>query len=304
MIDHNRLFKELITTFFIEFIELFFPQVLAYLEPSTVEFLNQEIFTDVIEGDEYETDIIAKVRFREREAFFLIHIENQSYKERIFERRMFRYFALLHGKYGLPVYPIAILSYDNPRIKQSNTYRVDFPDKTVLDFNFEVIQLNQLNWRDFLQKENPVASALMAKMKIAYKDHPKVKSECLRMLATLRLNRAKMKVISGFVDTYLKLSGEEEKIFQETIAQFEPAKKEAVMEIVTSWQLQGREEGRQEGKLELVKRQLNRKIGSMTPFVSERVSQLSTTQLEDLGEALLDFTSSGDLLAWLDGLES
>jgi hypothetical protein len=30
-IDHDRLFKELISTFFIEFIELFFPQVLEYI---------------------------------------------------------------------------------------------------------------------------------------------------------------------------------------------------------------------------------------------------------------------------------
>lgn len=32
MINHDRLFKELLTTFFIEFLELFFPQVVAYLE--------------------------------------------------------------------------------------------------------------------------------------------------------------------------------------------------------------------------------------------------------------------------------
>ena len=38
MIDHDRLFKELITTFFVEFLELFFPPVLAYLEQETLEF--------------------------------------------------------------------------------------------------------------------------------------------------------------------------------------------------------------------------------------------------------------------------
>ncbi|HEY9876014.1 MAG TPA: hypothetical protein V6D12_21465 [Candidatus Obscuribacterales bacterium] len=30
MIDHDRLFKELISTFFVEFLELFFPEVIAY----------------------------------------------------------------------------------------------------------------------------------------------------------------------------------------------------------------------------------------------------------------------------------
>ncbi len=33
-IDHDRLFKELISTFFIEFIELFFPQLMDYLDNS------------------------------------------------------------------------------------------------------------------------------------------------------------------------------------------------------------------------------------------------------------------------------
>lgn len=31
-IDHDRLFKELICTFFIEFLDLFFPEVMRYSE--------------------------------------------------------------------------------------------------------------------------------------------------------------------------------------------------------------------------------------------------------------------------------
>ncbi len=62
-IDHDRLFKELISTFFIEFIELFFPEVLKYIDTNSVSLLDKEIFTDVTAGDKYETDLIAKVRF-------------------------------------------------------------------------------------------------------------------------------------------------------------------------------------------------------------------------------------------------
>lgn len=36
MIDHDRLFKELISTFFVEFMELFFPEVLAYVERDSI----------------------------------------------------------------------------------------------------------------------------------------------------------------------------------------------------------------------------------------------------------------------------
>ncbi|CCI14543.1 hypothetical protein MICAE_3030002 [Microcystis aeruginosa PCC 9806] len=58
------------------------------------------------------------------------------------------------------------------------------------------MQLNRLNWRDFLNQPNPVASALMARMNIAEKERAKVKAECLRLLITLRLDSARMQLIS------------------------------------------------------------------------------------------------------------
>jgi hypothetical protein len=137
MIDHDRLFKELLTTFFVEFLELF-----------------------------------------------------------------------------LPVYPVVLLSYDSPKTLETNIHQVTFPHKVVLDFHYHVIQLNQLNWRDFLRQQNPVASALMATMNIAPTERRQVKFECLRLLATLKLDRARMRLISGFIDTYLRLTPQEQKLLQ------------------------------------------------------------------------------------------
>jgi predicted transposase YdaD len=304
MIDHDRLFKELLTEFFIEFIELFFPEVIAYLEPDSIKFQDKEIFTDVTAGEKYEADLLVDVKFREQETYFLIHLEHQAQPQADFGRRMFRYFSRLYEKFAKPVYPIAIFSYNSPKLPQPNYHRVEFPDKVVLEFNYQVIQLNRLNWRDFLQQQNPVASALMAKMNIAPEDRPRVKSECLRLLATLRVNPARMKMISGFVDTYLQLNPVEEEIFKAEIAKFEPTQQEVVMEIVTSWMQQGIEQGlqqgRQEGELAVIMRQLNRRIGTVEPELQERIRQLSLTQLEDLAEALLDFSDVADLAAWLE----
>lgn len=55
-LNHDHLFKELLSTFFLEFIELFFPQVTHYLEPDTVQFLDKEVFTDVTSGEEHAED--------------------------------------------------------------------------------------------------------------------------------------------------------------------------------------------------------------------------------------------------------
>ena len=207
-IDHDRLFKELISTFFVEFIELFFPQVMDYLETDSLTFLDKEVFTDVTEGEKYESDLVAQVKFQKKDTYFLIHLEAQASAKSGFNRRMFTYFARLHEKFALPVYPIVVFSYDSPLKEAISQYQVDFPDFKVLEFNYQVVQLNRLNWRDYLNQPNPVASALMAKMKIAPQDRAKVKAQCLRLLATLKLDAARMQLISGFVDTYLKLNRE------------------------------------------------------------------------------------------------
>ena len=49
----------------------------------------------------------------------------------------------------------------------------------------------------------------------------------------------------------------------------------------------------------LVLRQLNRRIGQVATSIESQVRQLSVEQLEDLGEALLDFENEVDLLNWL-----
>ena len=313
--DHDGLFKQLLTVFFVEFVELFFPKLREYLAPNSVTFLDKEVFTDVMEGERYETDIIVRVRFAEGDAYFLIHVENQSYVETEFDRRMFRYFARLYEKFHLPVYPIVVLSYDRPKKAAIDYHQVKFPDFEVLKFNYRVIQLNRLNWRDFLERKNPVASALMAKMKIAPEDRPRVKVECLRLLATLRLDPARMHLISGFVDSYLKLNEVETRQFTEQIAKIRPEEKEEVMQIVTSWmeegieigldrgRKEGREEGREEGKLQLLLLQLTRRFGKLQSDVEARISKLTLAQLDALGLEILDFESVEDLITWLAKVE-
>ncbi len=61
---------------------------------------------------------------------------------------------------------------------------------------------------------------------------------------------------------------------------------------------EGREEGRQR-EVALVLRQLRRRFGTLTPAQETRIQALSVTELEALGEGLLDFQTAVDLTAWL-----
>jgi hypothetical protein len=160
-----------------------------------------------------------------------------------------------------------------------------------LEFRFHAIQLNRLNWRKYIDRPNPVAAALMSKMKIAKRDRPKVKVECLRLLVTLKLDPAKTRLISKFVDTYLRLNDGEEKTFQTELDKISTTQKEAIMQVTTSWE--------EKGQRSLILRQLNRRVGSLSDGIRAQVQALALNQLEALSEALLDFNSLNDLSNWL-----
>lgn len=66
---------------------------------------------------------------------------------------------------------------------------------------------------------------------------------------------------------------------------------------------QGLQQGQKQEALSMTMRLLRRRIGEISPTTEERIRALSLSQLEDLGEALLDFSAPTDLTAWLDNLE-
>ncbi|MEO0842896.1 MAG: DUF4351 domain-containing protein [Cyanobacteria bacterium J06643_5] len=75
--------------------------------------------------------------------------------------------------------------------------------------------------------------------------------------------------------------------------------RELIMRLEPLYQ-RDREQAKFEGKQDLILRLLNRRIGEIDASLIERVRGLSVEQLENLGEALLDFSSVADLEAWLN----
>ncbi|MBW4512313.1 MAG: DUF4351 domain-containing protein [Scytonematopsis contorta HA4267-MV1] len=74
------------------------------------------------------------------------------------------------------------------------------------------------------------------------------------------------------------------------------------MRLLTLFQQQQervRQELRQEEGQRIIIRLLNRRIGEIDSSLIERVQGLSIEKLEELGEALLDFSVLSDLETWL-----
>ncbi|WP_245741990.1 Rpn family recombination-promoting nuclease/putative transposase [Anaerobacillus arseniciselenatis] len=161
--DHDRWFKELITTFFEEFIHAFFHDVYEHLDFTHVTFLQQEVFTDIIKGNKGTVDLLVETKLKGEDALIVVHIESQSSYEKDFNDRMFVYFSRLYEKYRRPIVPIAVFSYD--KIKEEKDHlNISFPFKNVLTFNYYTLQLKRKNWREFINKPNEAALALLGKM--------------------------------------------------------------------------------------------------------------------------------------------
>lgn len=74
---------------------------------------------------------------------------------------------------------------------------------------------------------------------------------------------------------------------------------ERQMRYVTSIERMAKEEGSKQEARALVLRLLARRVGNVPASLQPQIEALSLPQLEDLGEALLDFSQVEDLETWL-----
>ena len=63
---------------------------------------------------------------------------------------------------------------------------------------------------------------------------------------------------------------------------------------------EAKQEGRQDGEMILLIRQLSKRFGKLKDIYIENINSLNIEQLEKLGEALLDFADINDLETWLE----
>ena len=76
------------------------------------------------------------------------------------------------------------------------------------------------------------------------------------------------------------------------------------MELTNNWIDKGRIEGIQIGEKQLgeklLLRQFNTKFGEVTSTIQDSLRRLNAAQMEDLGAALLGFSSMADAEVWLN----
>lgn len=106
-------------------------------------------------------------------------------------------------------------------------------------------------------------------------------SACVQVLAGLRFDK-------NLIQQLFR-----EEIMQESVI---------YQDILQKGLQQGEERGKKQEALALILRQLARRFGDIQPQIEQQIRTLSITQLEDLAEALLDFTSQSDLVNYLTNI--
>lgn len=301
-IDHDRLFKELLETFFVDFVELFFPKAYEAIDLEHIKFLQQELFTDVTRGDKHRVDILVETRLKDEPGIVLVHVENQARTQSDFAERMFVYFSRLYQEHRCRILPIAVFSY--PEIRdEPDQFKLEFPFMPVLDFHFLTLELKKHNWRNYIRSNNPAAAALLSKMGYENQERVQVKLEFLRMLVNMELDPARMTLLTGFFETYLRLNETEERKLEEEMGKMDEKEVVKMIELTTSWEEKGRSKGRIEGKIEgqasILIKQMKKKYNDFPLEIENQVRSLSEEKLEQLAEAIFDLKTIEDLRAFL-----
>jgi predicted transposase/invertase (TIGR01784 family) len=116
MTPHDATFKQLLRTYFREFIQAFVPALARQIKSASLTFLDKELLR--AKQGRYRrgiVDLVARVQLRTEGGFILVHIEHQAQRQAEVRKRLFFYMVWLMEQYGSPVYPILVSSYDRPR---------------------------------------------------------------------------------------------------------------------------------------------------------------------------------------------
>jgi hypothetical protein len=299
----DQLFKALLKAFLKELMELFFPNIAKRLNFQQIEFIDKELFTDPMQGNRREPDLVAKVNTNEGEPeILLIHCEIQAKREREFPYRMFEYYALLRLRHQLPVYPMVLYLTPGTDGLHKETYTEQVFDEEILRFGYHAIGLPDLSADEYLESENPFASALSALMHSSRWDRVRRKWLSLQRVATSGLDEARKSLLVNVIESYLQLSEVEVVQFNQLM---ETTGSEEVREMMTIYEergiakgiaqgieqgiaqgieqgvAQGIEQGIARGKREILLRQMRSKFGSLPDEVVQKLEGLTDNDLLD-----------------------
>ncbi len=215
---------------------------------------------------------------------YILHIEFQTSpdSEPPIPLRMLDYWVRLYRLYRRPIVQVVIFL----KATSSEAAYISHFEADNTNHQYRVIRLWEQDPAIFLANPALLPLATLAKTdspralleqvaqrvaKIEETSEQRNVSTCVQLLAGLRFDKDLIRQL--FQKDFMR----ESVIYQEIIS-----------------------EGVQRGEVALIMRLITRRIGTPTPELQARIRGLSIAELEDLGEALFDFSAASDIVAWLE----
>jgi len=146
-------------------------------------------------------------------------------------------------------------------------------------------------------------------MKFDLRNRIRLARDFFLSLAVTPIIRAEQELVAGFFSAYQPLNTREALQLERELGKVMPDMvREKAMQLTNPFielgiqrgLQKGIVKGRQQGEVELVLRQLKRRLGASPAASQEKaVRKLELSRIEALGEALLEFASRADLTRWL-----
>lgn len=255
-----------------------------------VEVMKTELSIEPIRADS-----VTFLRTQER----ILHLEFQVEvgTEPPLPLRMLDYWVRLYRRYRLPISQVLILLKPTPSAAAAQNY---FQVEET-QHRFEIIRMWEQDPEPLLQDsallplgvlaatEEPIQ--LLARVaaqvsKIEEQTKRQEVSACAQVLAGLQFRAELIRQV--FREGVMR----ESVIYQEIV-------KEGLEEGLQQGLQKGLQQGKQEEALAYTIRLLTRRIGTVPSELQEQIQELSISQLEELGEALLAFSNASDLVDYL-----
>lgn len=243
-----------------------------------------------------ENDSLMKVSTPDLGPFLLL-VELQLRYLRKMPLRVRAYTALAEEKYELPVYPVLINILPHVKDPQiPNRYESEFNGIRALQ-EYRVINLWEVDVN--LVFEQNIRTLLPFVPILKGGGEEQMVRQALRELRADEELSELESLLSFFSTFVLELPVVQEIMrWDMTVLRESPL----AQELFREGKLEGQLEGQLEGELTLVLRLLTRRVGTLDESLVQRVRGLSLEELEQLGEALLDFSDVSDLQGWLADL--
>jgi hypothetical protein len=316
--DLDSPWKDVLRAYFPQAMQFFFPNTAALIDWNRpYEFLDKEFQTisrDAEVGRRYADQLVKVWLLEGTEVWLLVHLEIQSQRESGFAERVFVYNLRIFDLYRQIPVSLAILC-DESLSWRPNSYVVNYPD-TRHTFEFGIVKL--LDWSDRIEElessNNPFAIVVLAHLKVIetrseVQQRKAWKFRLTKMLYEKGYERQQILDLYRFIDWIIILPEAIEREFWQELQTFEEERKVTYVTNaerfgfergIQEGEQRGRQTGIQEGEQVLVLRLLTRRIGPISPPMEAQIRLLSLTQLEELGEALLDFSELAELENWLE----